>query len=626
MFVLPENAAGTVCPVNDRIGIVVVAYNAASTLPRCSTASRAGSPRRSATSSSATTPARTRRTSSASATSRSADLPLTVDPPPARTSGTAATRRPAYRWAIEHDLDIVVLLHGDGQYAPEMLPDIVQPLDRRRVRRGARLADDGRRAAPAAAACRCTSSSATGSSRRSRTRHGRHGAERVAQRVPRLPRARAARDPVRRRTTTASTSTRRSSSSSSRRGSGSSRSRSRRTTATRSRYVNGLGYAARRRRGTSLRYRAHKIGFGAGDAAFASERLRAQGRRALVARADRSRGSRTRPAGAGPRPRVRGRPARGRAAQARPPRDRRRRGRARRRARTRRRVRRRRPRRTASPTQVTGEYDVIIAADVLEHVRRARARSSKTRAALLAPGRRRSSRACRTSGTGTRVLRVASGTFAYERRGILDRATSGSSLGARSPSSHARTATRSRACARPDSRSKSSNAAARDRGRGASRVLGGIDRVAVAVWPSMFAYQFLAELRPATDERYGATSMRTSPLLWTVARSSGRSRTVVKRRASDCGSVDRSRRRPACRRRTPGRRRATRRRGARAGGRRRRGAAPAGRGAIAGLVDQPGRDEADAAHHRLLGPGLDEAGRLVAAVELVDARVDVVRS
>src|SRR5438045_2211847 len=31
--------------------------------------------------------------------------------------------------AIENGLDIVVLLHGDGQYAPEILPDIVEPLE-----------------------------------------------------------------------------------------------------------------------------------------------------------------------------------------------------------------------------------------------------------------------------------------------------------------------------------------------------------------------------------------------------------------------------------------------------------------------------------------------------------------
>ena len=44
-----------------------------------------------------------------------------------RTSATAGNQKAAYRWAIDHDLDIVVLLHGDGQYAPEVIEDLVAP-------------------------------------------------------------------------------------------------------------------------------------------------------------------------------------------------------------------------------------------------------------------------------------------------------------------------------------------------------------------------------------------------------------------------------------------------------------------------------------------------------------------
>lgn len=44
--------------------------------------------------------------------------------------GYGGNQKRGYRMAIEHDLDIVVLLHGDGQYAPECLPDIVAPLER----------------------------------------------------------------------------------------------------------------------------------------------------------------------------------------------------------------------------------------------------------------------------------------------------------------------------------------------------------------------------------------------------------------------------------------------------------------------------------------------------------------
>ncbi len=42
--------------------------------------------------------------------------------------GYGGNQKWGYRWAIEHDLDVVVLLHGDGQYAPEMLPEMVAPI------------------------------------------------------------------------------------------------------------------------------------------------------------------------------------------------------------------------------------------------------------------------------------------------------------------------------------------------------------------------------------------------------------------------------------------------------------------------------------------------------------------
>ena len=44
--------------------------------------------------------------------------------------GYGGNQKAGYRWAIEHDLDILVLLHGDGQYAPELLPEMVAPLER----------------------------------------------------------------------------------------------------------------------------------------------------------------------------------------------------------------------------------------------------------------------------------------------------------------------------------------------------------------------------------------------------------------------------------------------------------------------------------------------------------------
>jgi 2-polyprenyl-3-methyl-5-hydroxy-6-metoxy-1,4-benzoquinol methylase len=57
------------------------------------------------------------------------DLPLTI----VRHStnlGYGGNQKAGYHLAIEHDLDIIVLLHGDGQYAPECLEDLVAPLER----------------------------------------------------------------------------------------------------------------------------------------------------------------------------------------------------------------------------------------------------------------------------------------------------------------------------------------------------------------------------------------------------------------------------------------------------------------------------------------------------------------
>lgn len=57
------------------------------------------------------------------------DLPLTVIRQP-RNLGYGGNQKAGYRIAMERGLDIIVLLHGDGQYAPECLPDIVAPLER----------------------------------------------------------------------------------------------------------------------------------------------------------------------------------------------------------------------------------------------------------------------------------------------------------------------------------------------------------------------------------------------------------------------------------------------------------------------------------------------------------------
>ena len=60
---------------------------------------------------------------------RSTDLPIEVIRHP-QNLGYGGNQKAGYQWAIDHDLDIVVLLHGDGQYAPEILADMVAPLER----------------------------------------------------------------------------------------------------------------------------------------------------------------------------------------------------------------------------------------------------------------------------------------------------------------------------------------------------------------------------------------------------------------------------------------------------------------------------------------------------------------
>jgi glycosyltransferase involved in cell wall biosynthesis len=57
------------------------------------------------------------------------DLPIEVVRHP-KNLGYGGNQKAGYRWAIDNDLDIVAMLHADGQYAPESLPDMVAPLER----------------------------------------------------------------------------------------------------------------------------------------------------------------------------------------------------------------------------------------------------------------------------------------------------------------------------------------------------------------------------------------------------------------------------------------------------------------------------------------------------------------
>ena len=54
-------------------------------------------------------------------------FPLTVLFNPVN-QGYGGNQKIGFHYAIEKGFDIVALVHGDGQYAPERLPDLLQPL------------------------------------------------------------------------------------------------------------------------------------------------------------------------------------------------------------------------------------------------------------------------------------------------------------------------------------------------------------------------------------------------------------------------------------------------------------------------------------------------------------------
>ena len=53
------------------------------------------------------------------------DAEVVVTP---RNLGYGGNQKAAYRWAIDRGFEIVVLLHGDGQYPPERIDDLVSTL------------------------------------------------------------------------------------------------------------------------------------------------------------------------------------------------------------------------------------------------------------------------------------------------------------------------------------------------------------------------------------------------------------------------------------------------------------------------------------------------------------------
>ena len=74
--------------------------------------------------------------------------------------GYGGNQKLGYRYAIDNHFDIVALLHGDGQYAPEKLPVLLEPLVRDEADAvfGSRMID---KRAARAAECRHTNGSET---------------------------------------------------------------------------------------------------------------------------------------------------------------------------------------------------------------------------------------------------------------------------------------------------------------------------------------------------------------------------------------------------------------------------------------------------------------------------------
>jgi glycosyltransferase involved in cell wall biosynthesis len=116
--------------VRPRIGILVVAYNAESTL--VATLDRVPADFRERITEVIVLDDASHDDTFAhgQAWARRPDTPPTLVVRHTKNLGYGGNQKAAYRLAMERGLDIVVLLHGDGQYAPELLPEMVAPLER----------------------------------------------------------------------------------------------------------------------------------------------------------------------------------------------------------------------------------------------------------------------------------------------------------------------------------------------------------------------------------------------------------------------------------------------------------------------------------------------------------------
>ena len=117
-------------PVCPRIGILVVAYNAESTLVATLDRVPAYFRERIAEVIVLDDASHDDTFARGQAWAQRLDTPPTLVVRHTKNLGYGGNQKTAYKLAIERGLDIVVLLHGDGQYAPEMLPEMVAPLER----------------------------------------------------------------------------------------------------------------------------------------------------------------------------------------------------------------------------------------------------------------------------------------------------------------------------------------------------------------------------------------------------------------------------------------------------------------------------------------------------------------
>lgn len=113
-----------------RIGILIVAYNAATTLTATLDRIPLGFRSRVAEVLILDDASRDETFRHGLSWAQRPDTPPTVVIRHTKNLGYGGNQKAGYQLARERGLDIVVLLHGDGQYAPECLPDMVAPLER----------------------------------------------------------------------------------------------------------------------------------------------------------------------------------------------------------------------------------------------------------------------------------------------------------------------------------------------------------------------------------------------------------------------------------------------------------------------------------------------------------------